>query len=416
MSRFTWVSEALAGNATLSNQLGDATGIYWHYHPIRFMAYVNELIQGENRERAEEDDRRTNIEVDEDNWITRFVRWNNAVNSFLAAAPTAANNPLVFAQDVSFGAAHSSFRHRDLACNQAGAHHPGTTPPQTTKFSFALFSVLEQIRTHFNQGIDVTLSHICPGHMPTLAACCIGTAAAIREHNAGAAIDIRPSNLTPAACRQLYRSVDTIVDAFDDVLDDFCGMASQAADLPEGYDGMNFVVVPAAAGVTLAGGGNITLAEAAAFHIHLQLTTRARAPARADTTPLPVRLRVVFESVDVLNDQDAGGSGEWTLSASVNGRLAFTIDKSVDTGDTIARTSASWSMVVILDPTKREKLKISVSGHESDVTWDDSLGTAKATYDQNSNPAWGIGGTRSIRSSNGSFKVNFRVESVNAQL
>jgi hypothetical protein len=76
--RFSWVAEAVEANPALQQQLGDATGMFWHYHPMTFMQHVNRLVAGENLETLEAEDTDVNVEIDDGGFLTAFVDWSAA--------------------------------------------------------------------------------------------------------------------------------------------------------------------------------------------------------------------------------------------------------------------------------------------------------------------------------------------------
>ena len=73
--RCSWAAAAVAANPDLTDQLGDENGVFWHYHPITFMAKVNTLIAGENREIEEERFTNTNVQIDEDGYFTVVINY-----------------------------------------------------------------------------------------------------------------------------------------------------------------------------------------------------------------------------------------------------------------------------------------------------------------------------------------------------
>ena len=409
IARFTWVSEAIAASASLQAQLGDANGLFWHYHPIKFMEQINSQILAENRDRPEDEHHDTNVEIDDDNFITNFVTWNAATNRYIAEDT---DNDRVRPDDVSNDQRYH-FSRNEIACNQAGNHNPGPTPAHSSTFSLALLELVERARVHYNQSITVDLSYVCEGHATNPALCCLGTADGLAQHAAGTAIDIHPSGANAARCQLIWNSLAAVVSPFTAQCADNCGTPTQA-DLPNGYDGVSYTATPASADAKLRARPQQALdaAEVGAFRIHLQLTVSVAAAARADTSLFPVRLHIVFESLTVLDDQDWLGSGEWSLTAAVNGEVAGQMTRSVDTGDVIPLEG--WVKDVSIDPAGGEKLQITLSGFDEDLFSDDSIGNVSLEYDANSSPAWGIGGTQQATSSNHSFRISFRVESLNA--
>ena len=409
--RFSWVAEAVAALPRLANELGDAAGMFWHYHPITFMHHIDQLVAGENWESRESENHDVNVEIDESGFLTRFVDWRNAPAPGHFAAAAADNERLV-PSEVSMAADTYTFTRRDIACGQPGNHAPGATPPTETRFSYALLEAMERIRRHFNAGIDVTLSHVCQAHgVPAL--CVINEAAPLAEHQAGIAADIRPTNPNPARCRQLWNSVAAILATLGPQYAHLCGSPSQV-DYPAGYHGIEQSTRPAAVEAKLRANPqeNLTAAEAQDFRIHLRLVADP-APAAREVADLPVRLRVTFQSVTARDDQDTFGSGEWTLDMKVNGAsVGRFVDVDVDTGDVVPLRGPSWAREVEIPA--GGALQIRVSGRDEDTFSDDSLGTVSLDFGRGSRPAWGIGRNTAV-SSNGSYAIDFFVESLNAQ-
>lgn len=415
--RFSWVPDAVAAYPDLTDQLGDGNGMFWHYHPITLIQHVNRLILGENREAREEEYTDTNVVIDEDSFFTDFVTWDPALVRFNSANADAQRLRAVFVS--SDDRNHHPdryvyhFTRNDIACAQPGPHAPGPTPPQSTRFSVALLQLVERIRVHYNATVNVELAYVCSTHNANPGLCSLNTPDAIRKHHEGIAIDIRPTALNNANCQSLWRSAAAILDPFSLVCQHQCGNPTQA-DLPEGYDGVRYEAQNPAvqAKLTAVPQQALTPAEVAAFRIHVELTEAPGPIARADTSLLPVELRVTFLTLEVLDDQDCFGAGEWNLQANVNGEPCGSFDdRSVRTGQTIP---LGWTKTVTIHPERREALLISVAGVEDDPFFDDSLGSINQRYDQNSNPRWGIG-TQTRISSNGSFKVNFKIESLNVE-
>lgn len=120
-----------------------------------------------------------------------------------------------------------------------------------------------------------------------------------------------------------------------------------------------------------------------------------------------MRLRVTFEEIRVLDDQDTFSSAEWYLHANVNGSRAGSFsNRDVDTGDVLR---VNWVKEVTLRP--EDNLQIYLTGRDEDVFSDDSLGAVSFSYNRRSSPPWAIG-RWTARSSNGSFQVTFKIESL----
>jgi N-acetyl-anhydromuramyl-L-alanine amidase AmpD len=408
-ARFSWVADAVNANPTLRDQLG-ANGFFWHYHPIALMQKVNSLIAQENREVPEEADHDANVIVDDEGYIARFVDWNAAANRF---ADARADNDRVHVAVVSANNQRFDFQRRDIACLETIrlAAAPAQVPT-STKFSLALLEALQHIRKHYNADVDVRRSHVANDHLGNAALCCATDAAAVGRHGDGIAVDFRPGALNPANCSSLWNSARWVLETFNNPRQDACGTPSEAG-LPAPYNRIEFRAHPADAQARLEAAPQqaLSAAQAAAFCIHMELVER-RAPApAADARPLPVRLRVTFQTLEVLDDQDWFGSGEWRLSAWINGQPFKTLNQDVDTGAVIPLRG--WVKELELRPD--DALEIRVSGTDEDVFSDDSLGSASARFTRRSDPAWGLGGARTLTSSNGSFRISLTIESLNVE-
>jgi hypothetical protein len=411
--RFSWVAEAIAANPTVQQRLGDATGMFWHYHPITFMQHMNKLVAAENREIEESEFHDTNVELDGDDFITNFVGWTAAP----APAGFRPNNADAVAVRPNFITgpinAHDpnqvfSFTRHDISCIQPGAHAPGPTTPQSTKFSLALLELLERVRRDFDNSVEVILSYACDAHQANNALCVMNDAVDMAAHHNGIAVDYRPAHPTPANCRALWNSTVAVIDAVADEYAHLCGTPTQA-NFPSGCGGVQYHTSPVAVENKLRAHPQqaLTNAEAAAFRIHLAFVPAAGAPPAPNVTALPVQLRVTVESIAVLDDQDWFGSGEWTLQATANGqKVGGFSGKDADTGDII---NAGWSTEVKIP--RGGDLRIDLGGYDDDAIWNDSLGSVSRRFDQNSSPAWGLG-RWSATSSNGSFRVTILVESL----
>lgn len=412
MRRFSWVAEAIAANPQLQQHLGDGSGMFWHYHPITFMQHMNQLVAGENREIPESEYHDTNVELDEDDFITNFVRWTPApaparytqVNVDDEPIRASFISPPVNAHDPNQA---FTFTRRDISCTQAGPHAPGPTPAQSTRFSLALLELLERIRRHFNSPIDVALSYVCDAHYGNNGLCVLNDAADLADHHDGLAIDFQPVNPTAANCRSLWNSVVAVVEPITAEYAHLCGTPTQA-DFPPRCQGIQYHTSGGVEAKLRAHPQQVlTNAEAGAFRIHLGFLRRAEAAPGPVPSPQPVQLRVAFESIKVLNDQDWFGPGEWTMQARVNGYAAGGFSgREVDTGSVI---SVSWTKDVTIP--RGGALHIQLGGYDEDLIWNDSLGAVSLRFDQNSSPPWGIG-LQSATSSNGSFRVTLEIESL----
>ena len=83
-------ASATGAPANMFEQLGDATGMFWHYNPITVMKHVNGLILAENRELQEDEFTDTNVLVDEDYFLTDFVQWQASSSSHMSSGSFAA--------------------------------------------------------------------------------------------------------------------------------------------------------------------------------------------------------------------------------------------------------------------------------------------------------------------------------------
>jgi N-acetyl-anhydromuramyl-L-alanine amidase AmpD len=426
--RFSWVAEAVRVNPGLRRQLGDQNGMFWHYHPITFMAYINRLIRGEHREIEEREHTRTNVEIDEDGYFSRFIDWHAAHSRFVAAG---ADNDRLEPNDVSSGAYRFRARRLDIACRQAAPHHragtstPDQNPPQTTRFSAALLETLESIRAHYHRTrrIEISLGYVCGAHRRDPSICVMNSSDAIQKHEQGVAVDFRPvrANRNSRNCTRLWNSTRAVVDSFNQAIrpEHVSGNPTQSG-MPTGYDQFRYQTHPATVQAKLEASPQQALdgnaanpaSEVGGFRIHLELVDAGTAAPRASTTPLPVRLRITCRSISVLNDRDIG-SAEWSLRFTVNGQTCGTLRRSgINTGNVISLSG--WTRTLTLDPEAGDTLRISVTGREEDLVWHDRLGSVDLRYQARSEPGWGIG-SRTERSSNGSFDLILTIESLNVE-
>jgi N-acetyl-anhydromuramyl-L-alanine amidase AmpD len=396
--RFSWVSEAVAANQSLNRDLGDADGMFWHYHPITFMQHMNELVLGENREIREEKYHETNVELSEDDFLTDFKRFDTASNSYL---PVNVDQARIRINDLSNGNYQYKFTRADIACMQAGTHSPGLTPPQATRFSFALFEVMEQIHQYYGKDFQITLSYICTAHTSNNALCVMNDSSAMTSHDKGVAADIRPANLTAAECRNLWNSVVAVIDPLNTKYQPYCGMPSQA-NLPEGYDRISYMTSPANVQTALMAKPqqNVPSSAVAGFKIHLELV-----PSSVTIPEVPVKLRITFDTITVL-----AHPGEWVILAKVNGTFAGLLDnKIVRSGEVIKLPAAEWGAIVELP--HDGKLEIMLLGVDTGDSPAD-LGSISLSFDANTNPPWATG-VWAKNSSNNSFSLNFKIEWMN---
>lgn len=275
IQHFMWVSDAVTAFPDLATQLCDASGIMWHYHPIRFMSFVNRRVQKENQQLAEPSFANTNVTLSGP-YLTRFVRFNAG-----AATNVPADNAKLKPFDVSNNTYEYHFTRHDLACAGAGAHIPvppnpaGT--PEITRFHIELLDAIESIRTELNSSLTVTLSHVCSGHnVPANQNLCVlNSADALAAHVSGHAIDIYPTPRTPQKCAALWRAATTALTAHNAHFGEHAGEPSHAG-LPEGFGSLAISTTPAIQ-AKLHAGTNLTAAEASTAVFHLaftQATTR----------------------------------------------------------------------------------------------------------------------------------------------
>jgi hypothetical protein len=386
--RFSWVAEAIAANPSLKDQLGD--GMFWHYHPITFMQHMNELALHENRVLQESKFHQTNVQLSDDYFLTNFERFDAHMNAYV---PTNVDRAKIRIADYSNGNFEYDFTRADIACMQPGDHAPEMTPPQSTRFSLALFETLEQIHQHLGKTFRIALSHVCDAHAVDPGLCVMNNADAIGKHKDGIAADIRPGAQTAAECRSLWNSVVAIVTPLNSKYAQYCGAASQG-DLPGGYEGIRYTTTdgPLAA-LSANPQQNIAAGDVADFRIHLELIA-------AGTPPQPVRtvkLKITFLSASVLDDDRF--DGDWEIQAVVNGkRVNSTSGDGADKGDVI---KMDWS----------ENVDVPENGHYQ-LLVGGKPGQVSHTYGPHANPPWAAG-QWSENSSQGAFRLTWRVEWLN---
>jgi len=293
---FMWVADAVAACPDLSAQLCDAKGMTWHYHPIKFMEYVNKLVMGENGQVA--GSAATNIDTNvslEDGYLTDFVHFAGTPP---AAVTDNADGLMVKPFDVSVAAFTYHFTRADIACSAPTPHAPGPTPPQNTKFHLTMLDILENILFHFSgattQGVQVldahgnptnlgglitvVRSHLCDGHKTDNAAnrglCVMGTARHLEKHSAGLAADIRPTAANPQDCQNLWNAARFAAGQLNASCTAHAGEASRSdLSASEGtLQQLGISTSPDAVQRKLTAGTALTPAEAAACILHLELT------------------------------------------------------------------------------------------------------------------------------------------------
>lgn len=272
LRHFMWLSDALSACSDIEAQLCDSNGFFWHYHPITFMAFVNRLILEENAEVQEPDFRNTNVTIEE-GYLTRFLwrpRWRCPSNgsghewygdsgqcsthgaraSNTQIVEGSADNERLRPYDISNNTYDYQFTRAQVACQGAGAHTPGPTPPERTRFSITLLDIIETIRRRYAGGnrITVNCAHLCETHSEDSATnrnqCVTGTAQALANHAQGIAVDISPNPANAANARRLWTVVEEVIEDYNDSLDEEGGDASRA-DLTEGFG--QATITPAAA-------------------------------------------------------------------------------------------------------------------------------------------------------------------------
>jgi N-acetylmuramoyl-L-alanine amidase len=336
LKHFMWVSDAVAANGDLSSQLCDAKGMMWHYHPIKFMEFVNNLVLQENGHVSEPDARNTNVNV-EDGYLTDFV---NFPPGTAPPVPAAADPQPVKPFDVHQAGFGYHFNRDAVACSAPTAHNPPGTPMRT-KFHLTLLDVLEDIRKRNNDApITLGRAHLCAGHSAdnpaNRALCVLGTARALQKHAAGLAADIRPATPNPASCRALWNAAFSTSGSLNSSCSDHAGEPSRA-DLSVsdgGIQKLQLSTSPDAVQRKLTAGTALTAAEAAACILHLELilesipslwtcwikkNTKATA-VQLEMFPMPNIVGTFSTQGDALAEQDLSspapsddGSGGWRV-------------------------------------------------------------------------------------------------------
>lgn len=234
LSRMMWVQDALLANPDLVRQLGNSN-FFWHYHPITFMAAINRLILGENREitQAPFQNVPSNVEVDEDYYLTTYF-------DFRAGAwqpANADNQPL---KPYEFESTGFSVTRARLACEASKSApplppSPDVPTPQGTKFSLALLEIFERVRGRFNDSLAITCAYVCPGHIGEVGRCCRNDFQHVQAHLLGIAIDCHPDR-TRDKILALWRELRTVRDAYNAQARLHAGTACHG-NLPSGYGG-----------------------------------------------------------------------------------------------------------------------------------------------------------------------------------
>jgi hypothetical protein len=234
--RMMWVQDALAANSGLKTQLGDSN-LFWHYHPITFMAAMNRLILGENRElvQAPLQGFTPNVEVDENYFLTEYV-------DFLGGTLRPANADNQRLKPYEFENTGFSITRAELACRASASAHPlphfPNPIPQSTYFSLALLEVYERVRVRLNAPLTITCASVCPGHMTEVERCCRNDVPHFQAHQGGTAIDFHPVP-TLTTIQNLWQELRTVRDAYNAEARRNAGTACHG-NLPSGFGGVEF--------------------------------------------------------------------------------------------------------------------------------------------------------------------------------
>lgn len=272
LSRMMWVQDALAANPDLKKQLGDSN-FFWHYHPITFMAAINRLIVGENREITQThfDDVKSNVEVDEDYFLTGYF-------DFTAGAWHAANADNNALKPYEFENTGFSVTRAELACkastaNPAPPHSPDVQPPQGTRFSLALLEVFERVRVRYGAPLTITCAFICPAHRGEPGRCCRSEDWHVQRHVGGVAIDFHPAR-NKENIRKLWKELTTVRDDYNSKAHLYAGTACHG-NLPAGFAGVEFLAQDQGVTEKLNASPQpvLTNAEINAFCVHFALVT-----------------------------------------------------------------------------------------------------------------------------------------------
>jgi hypothetical protein len=148
------------------------------------------------------------------------------------------------------------------------------------------------------------------------------------------------------------------------------------------------------------------------FRIHIELIKQPGFLPLRDPDTTTAKLRVVFEKLEVLNDQDCFGAGEWKVEFTVNHTFVGGLYRQANTGDVIPLGGDPWTKDVKIPA--GGALEILVKGIDEDVIWDDSLGEVRLKFTKASTPSWAIG-RWAQKSSNGSFRLTFSIEAPDSQ-
>jgi hypothetical protein len=126
--------------------------------------------------------------------------------------------------------------------------------------------------------------------------------------------------------------------------------------------------------------------------------------------PADERIRVTFCSVDVLNDADTFGTGEWYFVAEVDGRPVGNRDRifNAEEGRSISLPEAQWSIAINVTGRDLDSnpVRVRFQGFDQDVISDDDLGTVEYRLRRNVQQ----GNFRSIRTATRYYILHYRVE------
>jgi|GEM_PF-2865926 len=407
LHRFSWFKEATSANPDLSRQLGEK-GFFWHYHPITFMKYMNELVHKENFERDERSftvnggDPLTNVEIDENNFFAGFVAWNKATKTFDTRT---SGGKALKPNDVSSAGYGYSFTDNDISCCRCADN-----THKRTHLSVGLLEVVERIKGYHKGGMEISCSYLCSSHTADTSACVLRNTDAATEHSLGIAIDIKPSGASPSQkeCEDLWTSVRAVVNGLmENLAQDLVSGDILQNGFPEGYCDVAFSTDPSIkAKLEAKPPIKLTANECSAFAIHLSLVkadSARRSGGGAGATDGEDSLWVGITSIKVINDEDWFGKGEWELDAVINDESCGMLKQKVKSG-TVIDAPQSWRREVNIRDGNVKAITVEIRGKEIDLIWDDDLGFAKARFKNDDSPAWGVG-RHTLKSSEGCFEA-----------
>ncbi len=353
LKHFMWHADALAACPDLTTQLAAADGLMWHYHPITFMHFVNGLILKENGQVSEPDSADTNVTM-EGEFLTNYVTFASGS----AVGQAADKQPIKpFSAAINY-----SFTRKELACNQPVPHEPDENPPHGTRFHLTLLDVLENVRQVYANSITVSLSHVCAAHNVDAhnAACVLGNASGRAAHNAGLAVDIRPSGANLARCRALLRACREAAARILATCGEHGGEPSRG-DLPGHVQGVTIATDPVIEAKI--NDGKATAAQIVAFTIHIELIEKSEIAYFVASLRNSVSAKTVYLS---------GGSvmAEFEFEGLANGNREPGSPKAFNVG-------SGWMVTLI---TKTKAVRIEMRGVQLVGMWD-NFGDAKLETD-----------------------------------